>query len=269
MSQHGSGGSRPWLGRVGRAGLVAKGILYGLVGVLAARIALGDTAQEADQQGAIAAVSQGPFGSWLLALLAVGFGGYALWRAVQAWTGSGDEEGLHGLVIRASYVVRAGLYGVLAFIAGRQVLADTSSGGGDLERSLTARVLELPAGAAAVAAVGLVVLGVGLYQGWLSVTGDFREDLRAMTPEEHRWVSRLGVAGHAARAVAFGLVGGFLVRAAVRRSAADSVGLDGALGELSRRPLGTWLLGVVALGLLLYGLYCLAEARYGRIRVDD
>lgn len=268
MPQHGSDSPRPWLGRVGRAGLVAKGILYALVGVLAARIASGDTAQEADQQGAIAAVAQGPFGSWLLGLLAVGFGGYALWRAVQAWTGSGDEDGLHGLVIRASYVVRAGLYGMLAFVAGRQVLG-TSSGGGDLERSLTARILQLPAGAAAVAAVGLVVLGVGLYQGWLSVTGGFREDLRAMTPEEHRWVSRLGVAGHAARAVAFGLVGAFLVQAAVRRSASDSVGLDGALGELSRRPFGSWLLGVVALGLLLYGLYCLAEARYGRIRVDD
>lgn len=269
MHNDGHRGSRPWLGRLGRAGLVAKGVLYGLVGVLAGRIAVGSPGQEADQQGAIATVARGPFGSWLLAALAVGFGAYALWRATQAWTDTGDEDGLHGLALRISYLVRALLYGGLAFISGRQVLAGTAIGERDLERSMTARILQLPAGVAAVTVAGLVLVGVGLYQGWLSVTREFREDLRAMTEEEHRWVSRLGVAGHAARAVAFSLVGAFLVGSALLRKATEEVGLDGALGELSRRPLGTWLLGAVAVGLLVYGLYCLAEARYGRIRVDD
>lgn len=263
------GDRRPWLGRLGRAGLVAKGVLYGLVGVLAGRIAFGDATQDADQQGAIATVADGPLGSVLLPALALGFGGYAVWRAAQAWTDPGEEDGLHGLALRISYVVRASLYGGLAVIAGRQALAATSSGQQDLERSLTARILDLPAGAAAIALVGFVLIGVALYQGRRSLTRGFREDLRAMTPDEHRWVSRLGVAGHAARAVVFALVGWFLIRVAVTREGTDTVGLDGALGELSRRPFGTWLLGAVAGGLLLYGLYCLAEARYGRIRVDD
>lgn len=260
---------RPWLGRLGRAGLVAKGVLYGLVGVLAGRIALGDATEEADQQGAIATIADGPLGSVWLTALALGFGGYAVWRAAQAWTDSGDEEGLHGLVLRISYVVRACLYGGLAVVAGKQALAGTSTGQQDLEGSLTARILGLPAGAAAIALIGLALIGVGLYQGRRSLTRGFREDLRAMTRDEHRWVSRLGVAGHAARGVVFTLVGWFLTRVAVTRDGTETVGLDGALGELSRRPLGTWLLGTVAAGLLLYGLYCLAEARYGRIRIDD
>ncbi len=260
---------RPWLGRLGRAGLVAKGVLYGLVGVLAGRVAFGDETQDPDQQGAIAAIAEGPLGSVLLPALALGFGGYAVWRAAQAWTDSGDEDGLHRLALRISYVVRASLYGGLAAITGRQALAGTSSGQQDLERSLTARILDLPAGAAAIALVGFVLIGVGLYQGRQSLTRGFREDLRAMTRDEHRWVSRLGVAGHAARAVVFALMGWFLIRVAVTREGTDTVGLDGALAELSRRPIGTWLLGAVAGGLLLYGLYCLAEARYGRIRVDD
>lgn len=260
---------RPWLGRAGRAGLVAKGVLYGLVGVLAGRVALGHHGQEADQQGAIAAIANGPFGRILLTVLAAGLGGYAVWRAVQAWTDTGDEDGLEGALIRVSYVVRSLLYAGLALAAGRQVLAGRSSGDEDLERSLTARLLEVPAGAVVVAAVGVVLVGVGLYQGWRSATTGFREDLRTMTAGEHRWVTRIGVAGHAARAVVFALVGVFLVHAALVREATETVGLDGALGELSRQTFGPWLLAAVAAGLLLYGTYCLAEARYGRIRVDD
>lgn len=269
MPDRGRHDARPWLGRLGRAGLLAKGVLYGLVGVLAARIALGDGSQEADQQGAIAAVASGPFGRIILAVLAIGFGAYAGWRAVQAWTDTGDEDGLHGLVLRASNVVRSLLYAGLALTAGRQVLAGRSSGGDDLEHSLTAQVLEVPVGTIAVAGVGAVLVGVGLYQGWLSATQDFREDLRTMTPDEHRWVSRLGVIGHAARAVVFVLVGGFVIHAALLREATDNVGLDGALGELNRRPFGAAMLLTVSAGLLVYGLYCLAEARFGRIRVDD
>lgn len=249
--------------------MLAKGVLYGLVGVLAARIALGQGSQEADQQGAIAAVAGGPLGRIVLGVLAVGFAGYAGWRAVQAWTDTGDEDGLHGLVLRVSYVVRSLLYAGLALTAGRQVIAGQSSGGGDLERSLTARLLESPSGAIAVAGVGAVLVGVGLYQGWQSASQDFREDLRAMTPEEHRWVSRLGVIGHAARSVVFVVVGGFVIHAALLREATNNVGLDGALGELNRRPFGAAILLAVSAGLLVYGLYCLAEARFGRIRVDD
>jgi len=65
--------------------------------------------------------------------------------------------------------------------------------------------------------------------------------------------------------VVFAIVGLFLVIAALRHNAGEAKGLGGALAKLTHQPYGHPLLGLVALGLVAYGAYSFAEARYRRI----
>jgi len=259
-----------WVERLGRAGLAAKGVLYLTIAVLALQLAVGGGGEgdTVGQQGALRALADQPFGTVVLALLAIGLAGYALWRLSQAWLDPGSEEGLKAVAQRLSYAVRGVFYGGLCVLAVRLLTSGGGGGeGGSGEQEATARLLGLPFGRALVVLLGLIIVGVGLYQGYRGITKDFVKDLKTaeMPPARRRGIIRLGVVGLCARAVVFTLIGVFLVRAALAYDPNAAVGLDGALAALAGTAAGPALLGVVAAGLLAYGAFCLAQARYGRI----
>jgi hypothetical protein len=166
--------------------------------------------------------------------------------------------------VRASYIVRAVIYTALAFLAFSTAFG-SGGGGSSSQQTLTARVMkDVPGGVFLVGLVGVIIVGVGIYQAYKAFTTDFMEELRQeeLSPTERVWIKRIGVAGHAARAVVFTLVGIFVVRAAVEFDPQESKGLDAALQEVASQPFGTWLLTLVALGLLLFGVYAIVRARY-------
>jgi hypothetical protein len=246
--------------RVARAGLAAKGVLYAVTGLLAARLALGDAGGDASQSGALRTLAQQPFGRALVSVLAVGFLAYAVWRAAEGlWPRlTGEDSWQH----RAIAGVRATVYAGLAVLAGSVVAGGNgggSNGGG--ESRLTARVLELPGGVVLVAAAGVVLLGVAVRQVQHVARGDVTASVEGHRPA----LVRLGIAGTLARALAFALIGGFVVVAAVQRDPEESRGLDGALQSLAQAPAGPWLIGAVGLGLLAYGLFFLALAWVGDV----
>lgn len=264
-------GSR-WVERLGRAGLVAKGVLYVTIAVLALQLAVGggSAGDTVGQQGALRTLAEQPFGTLILVLLAIGLAGYALWRLSQAWLDPGGEDGAKAVAQRASYVVRGVFYAGLCVLTVRLLTSGGGGGGGGGgEQEVTARLLDLPFGRALVVLLGLIVVAVGLYQGYRGITKDFVEELQALPPARRASIIRLGVAGLCARAVVFTLIGVFLVRAALTFDPDAAVGLDGALAALTQTAAGPALLGVVAAGLLAYGAFCFAQARYGRIRQMD
>lgn len=128
-------------------------------------------------------------------------------------------------------------------------------------------MLEWPAGRWLVAAVGLGILGAGVFNLWRGLTGRFRRRLRLrkLSDFEARLFTAFGVVGHLARGLVFGLIGFFLVRAAYQYDPEEAIGLGGALAKVLRQDYGDTLLGSVAAGLLAYGLYCFVEARYREI----
>ncbi|WP_148129269.1 DUF1206 domain-containing protein, partial [Dulcicalothrix desertica] len=71
--------------------------------------------------------------------------------------------------------------------------------------------------------------------------------------------------GIAARGFVFGIIGIFLVLAAIQVDGSEARGLGGTLAVLAQQPFGSWILGVVALGLIAYGIYSVIQARYRRI----
>lgn len=254
--------------RTARAGLVGKGALYAVLGLLAANVAVRGGGEQASQSGAIDAVADQPFGAVLVGALAVGLTAYALWRLSQVVTGPGTSSDLPGPLLRAAFLLRGLGYGALAVLAWRTLVRGGGSGGGSQEREWTARILELRFGVWLVVAIGVGIALVGLYQAKTAAGRDFLEvvDTVAMSRRERRWFERAGIAGHLARAVTYLLVGGFLVRAALRFGPDEGVGLGGALAELAAAPLGTAMLLVVAAGLVLYGAFCVVLARYARVR---
>jgi hypothetical protein len=251
-----------------RVGLVAKAISYGIVAVLAIKVALGDGGKATSRSGALETLAHESFGKVLLIVLAVGFAAYALWRVVQALFEAAEEDGLKKWGKRAGYVGRAAIYAGLTYST---VKILTGSGGGASQTAkahkTTAHVLSWPLGTWIVGIAGACVVGAGLYNGYRGITQKFRKkwDESRMSGVEQTWGTRAGVVGLLARLVVFALIGAFAIKAAVEYDPKDAIGLDGALQKLAGQTYGEWLLGLTAAGLFAYGIYCLVDARYRKV----
>jgi hypothetical protein len=250
-----------WLSR---AGFVARGLIYGIIGILAFKLAVGHGGKLTNQQGALHTVAQQSFGKLLLTLVAIGLGGYSLWRLVRAGMGHGREGSDSGFD-RVAGLASGIAYGTLCVLA-IEILMGNGGGAGNTKKT-TAGVFGWPAGVWIVGIAGAVMIGVALYQGYRGITKKFLDDSKVekMGPRMKEWIGRLGLIGHLARMVVFGLVGIFLIKAAVDYNARAAVGLDGALAKIVHRSYGPFALGVVAVGLIAFALYSLSDARYRKI----
>lgn len=255
----------PWADRIARFGYVTKGAVYLVVGALAVGVATGMGGQTTDLAGALRTISTQPFGRVILGFVALGLAAYALWRLVQA-VADPEREG-RDAKDTASRVGQGGAglgYAVLAFTAGRWVV---TSGGASSPKDWTALLLSLPFGWMLVMGVGIAVIGYSLHQLYQAYQANFEEQLKReeMSEREERLLKHGGRFGLAARGVAIGIAGGFVVLAALQFDPNEAASLGGALQTLLRPPFGSLILGVVALGLVAYGLLMIAVARYGRI----
>lgn len=255
----------PWVEYLARFGYAARGVVYAFVGFLAFQAAFGMGGETTGTRGALYEIAEKS--RILLGFVAVGLFGYALWRFVQAVLdpeGKGDDA--KGLAKRMMMLASGIVYGSLA-IAAVRLLTGNGGSGGDGTQQATAGVLSKPFGVALVAIAGLAIILAGLFQirnGW---TRKFQSKLRLgeMSPVERTWMTRTGMAGLLARGVVFLISGTFLVQAALRSDPSRARGLQGALETLASQPYGPWLLALVALGLLAFGVYSLFLARYRRI----
>ncbi len=254
-------------GWLARAGYAAKGIVYILIGVLTVQAAFGFGSANVSKNVIFAKILSQPYGNWLLALLAFGLGGYAIWRIVQ---GLFNPEENQETVERIGRVVDGLAYAGLAFIAFELVLGNRSAGqGGGTSQRFASIAMGQPLGRILVGIAGGVVAAVGLYfvyEGW---TVKFEQHLknRDLTPEMRRWAIRLGRFGYIARGIIFFIVGLFLVQAAITAHASQSAGFGEAIQALASQPYGPWLAGIVGAGLVAYGLYAVVLAFFRRMRL--
>lgn len=249
-----------------RAGFVARGLIYAIVGGLALALALGATGGRAtSQQGALALLAAGPLGTAAIAAVALCALAYAVWKLVQAVLGRGPEGGGGEQAFDRFSNGAAGVSYVVFFATIGQVLLAGPGGGGGGAQHPAAGVLGWPGGRLLVGAAGLVLIVVCAVQGKEGIAGDYLEQWKRgeISPRMRPVVFVLGRVGLVARALVFALVGYFLIKSAVQFDPAKSVGIDGALRSLARTS--PWLLGIVAAGLLVFTLYSLAEARYRRL----
>jgi hypothetical protein len=248
-----------------RAGLTARGVLYILIGLVAILVALGQTSQEADQQGALQLLAGQPYGLAALWLLGIGFAGYALWRLSEAAFGVTGEG--NGAGARVKSLVRALIYAFFAYLTFK-IIAGTGTGSQTKkQQDLTASVMHHPGGQWLVGIAGLAIVIAGLVLVLEGIRRKFLKylQLSQMSPRTRRIVEWLGTIGTAARGAVFALAGVLVVEAAVTYKPAKAGGIDKALLTLRNQPFGEFLLILAALGLIIFGVYGLCEARWRKV----
>lgn len=254
----------PWVERVMRLGFAVRGILYGVVGLLAAQVAFGSQGQLTDQQGAIAAIGSQPFGRILLIVMLIGLAGYALWGFVRAFLDPLRKgKDTRGLIERAGFLASGISYAALLLPTARFLFNQPGGAAGgasaDSQQQAVSTILTTPWGPWLVGAAGVVIAVAGIAQiitGW-KAKFDMRFDPYSLNADQRRWATRLGRFGYIARGLVFSLIGSFLVQAAMTDDPQKVRGVDGALRELALQPYGTVILGIVAVGLMAFGAYSL------------
>ena len=260
---------RQWVPALARVGLLAKGVSFVIVGGLAVALAAGEGGKATSREGALATIADESGGEVLLVLLALGFAAYALWRFSEPFLEDGDDDGVKKYGKWAAWIGRGVVYAALAYGTVKLLV---SAGGHQSQNAkahkAAAEVLSWPAGTWLVGIAGACVVGVGLYNGYRGVARKFRDKWKTgeMNHAALQWGTRVGVVGLLSRMVVFALIGCFLVKAAVEYDPKEAIGLDGALQKLVHQSYGPWLLGLVAAGLIAYGLFCVVEARYRDVK---
>jgi hypothetical protein len=254
----------PWVEKLARLGYAAKGAVYLLVGGLAVAAAFGSGGQTTGSSGALTTLADSTLGRIALGLIALGLAGYVVWGFVRAIRDPENEGTGH----RIFFAVTAVIYGFLAVEAARLAasgMGGGSGGGGGGASHWSAQLMQQPFGLWLVGAAGVAVGIYGLQQlinAW-QVDLDDRLALGQLSSTARTWVVRSGRLGLAARGLVFVIIAYYFVQSALQASPSEAKGLGGVLTSMQDTP---WLLGLVALGLLGYGIYNLVRARYRVIR---
>jgi hypothetical protein len=240
-----------------RAGFAALGVIHVLIGGLAVAVAVG-AGGPTDQTGALQALMGLPFGAVVVWACAIGLVALAVWAVVSAVTVSGDDAAKE----RAKSIGNAVAYaavGATAFGVAR------GSGGGGGEQQAAGTLMGLPGGPFIVGAIGLGILGVGGYFVFKGVTKRYEKEIRMPGPPAKRGVELVGTVGYAAKGMALAVMGVLFTTAAFTQDPQQAGGLDAALTTLAGLPFGVLLLILVGIGLIAYGVYCFARAKYAKL----
>ena len=257
-----------WIEKFARFGFIAKGIVYSLIGILAVMTAFGSAnGEKMGKKETMEMIYKQPFGQVLLCLLAAGLLGYVTWRFVQAFKNpDGLKKDWKGYGKRIGYVISGFIYGAAAFYAVKMVVTGLSgSSGSSGKEMLITKALHLPMGQWIVAIAGVGIAGKGLYQLYSAISEKFMKNIKEskMKKEERKIYKRAGIFGYLSRGVVFMIIGYFIIKAAMQFNPEQAKGTEQALSFLqSNNSYGSYLLGLVALGLVGFGVFMFVKARY-------
>lgn len=249
-----------WVVPVMRAGYAARGLVYVLVGFIALRAAWRG-GQAEGTQGALASLTDEPWGTALLWVIAVGLFCYAAWRLIDAWLDL-DRHGskAKGVVARLGLVVTGAVHAALGIYTIHLVTAGGSGGGGGGQERWTAWLLSQPFGRWIVVAIGAAVIGAGIYYGYKGLAEKYKEHLRFTSMVERLDpVCKFGLVAHG---IVIAIVGVFLLWAGWTSDPSEAGGLAQAFEKVRQAAFGRVLLGLLALGMIGFAIECFIEAAY-------
>jgi hypothetical protein len=249
-----------------RGGFIGYGIVHLLFAWLALQIAFGKSSGDGDQSGALRELVTQPFGKTLVILTIVGLVAMAVWQAFEAAIGHRSDEGKTRIAERVASGGRVLIYLYFAY-TGYKVIKGVKSSSADSQQKASENLMAATGGRTLVALIGLLVAAIGIGLVVYGVLKKFEKHLHTsrMSAKTRTLSRRLGVAGYAAKGLAYTIAGVLLVVAAVTYDAKKARGLDGAVRTLAEQSYGTWLLALMALGIAAYGVFCFIQARYRKV----
>jgi hypothetical protein len=254
--------------RLFKAGYIAKGVVYCLIGGFAIATVIGAASQSANgPKGVIKWIGTNPFGQILLFLTGLGLLAYCSWRwytALQDKKNEGSDK--EGTVKRIGYAVSGTAYGVLSAQAFKLAFGG-GGGGGDSKQDIIAKILSQSWGPYAVGIIGAIMAGVALYQLYRAVKNKHMEGIKGqqLSEEERETFKKTGEVGLVARFIVYGIISYFLFRAALMDDPSKFKGIGEALSFIEDQSYGAVLLAIVGAGLLAYGIFMFVRARYERV----
>ena len=265
--------TQKWIEITGQTGLVAIGIVYSLIGLLtcAAALDFGDQSQQGKVSQVLAWIQEQIFGQILLAFITLGLLCYTVWRFVEAILDT-DQKGtsIHGLALRVSYLSYGVVYAALTYFAARLLFSQgsekkelTDTMNEDTRQNLAQQLLELPFGRWILGGLAVGTAGIGVFQIYLALSGTYRQIIeeKKIDTQAKEILVRSGIVGYVARAIVWLIVGYFLLQAALYADSSQAGDTDTALNYLEYEY-GSLTLAVVGLGLVCYGIFQFARARY-------
>lgn len=248
-----------------KMGYVARGVIYSTIGTLTLMSALGLQGQKTGSKGAIVAIRNQPAGEFLLMVLVAGLCGYIIWRLIQG-IADADNHGLSpkGLVIRAGLVISAVTHAVLTYWVVKLLLHENDDSSGQSASSAVSNYLNEEMNTLFFGTIGVVLMLVGVAHLFKGYKAGFKKHM-SLPKGAHLWLTPACQFGLIARGVVWLIIGWIVLRAAITVGSSDQQGITDALQWLSDSPFGNWLIGIISLGLIAFGVYSFIEAVYRRV----
>ncbi|MGZ5242643.1 MAG: DUF1206 domain-containing protein [Bacteroidia bacterium] len=259
--------SPAWVSRFAKTGLIAKGIVYCILGFLSFMAAFGLGGKKADKQNTVGFLYEQPFGKVILVLLAIGLLCYTAWRFIQAIKNTEHKDkDAKGAFVRVRYAFSGLAYLALAVYALKIVLNGNNGGNGNSRQIIVSKLLEQPFGQILVGLVAVGFFAAGIYQVYKAYSGNYRKNIyyEGLDQAKKNAFDRAGKSGYTARGIVWGILGYFLLRAAMHDNASEAQGTKEVFNFLQNSG-GAFLMGVVALGLMAYGIFMFVRARYEHV----
>jgi uncharacterized membrane protein YidH (DUF202 family) len=254
--------------KMARTGFVAKGVVYGIIGILTFKAAFDMGGQKAGQLQVLEFLEKQTFGNILLVLMALGLACYAAWRFVQAIKDPeniGDDK--KGTAKRIGFFCSGLLYlgiGVLAALKAFGAGRGSSGSSGSMQKS---SFLASETGLWIIGIVGVGIIIAGIFQFVKAYKNDYYKKLGLASLSEKKkreTVKKTAEFGLSSRGVILVIIGFFAIKAAVNSNPSEIKTTQEAFSFLQDSAYGPWLMGVVAAGLVAYAAYMFLMARYRR-----
>jgi hypothetical protein len=251
-----------------RFGIISKGVVYCLIGLLSLLTALGIDNKKADKTEAIKLIYEQPLGKFLLIIIGIGLLGYVTWRLYQS-VGDSERKGkdAKGIAQRLGFIISAVIYLSLAIYALKVAFSGLGNDNGDSKKFILSKILTYDVGPWLVGIGGLIVIGTGVYQIYKGVTKKFMKKVVLAHNNKKSLFTNAGVIGYVARGIVLGIIGYFVVLAAMHANASEAQGTNQAF-QFLENEFGSVLMGLVAAGLVAYGIFMFVRAKYEILHLE-